>query len=68
MLIEGDGGMDLRRYKLTRKDRAWSLDSGVYRARLQSESRQNMGRMFWWLATEVMMKIIRVMLIQGDDV
>ena len=36
--------------------------------RIQSETsvRQNMTRMFWWLATEVMMKILRATLIQGD--
>jgi hypothetical protein len=29
-------------------------------------ARDNMGRTFWWLATEVMMKILRATLIQGD--
>jgi hypothetical protein len=41
---------------LARKDRTWIQEDTV----LQSETtvRQNMGRMLWWLATEVMVKIL----------
>ena len=38
------------------------------RIQIETTVRQNMGRTFWWLAPEVMMKILRATLIQGDDV
>jgi hypothetical protein len=44
-------------------DERWTMNDGRWRhgfKRIQSETtvRENMGRTFWWLATEVMEKIL----------
>jgi len=44
------------------------IECGFRRIQSDTTVRQNMGRMFWWLATRVMVNILRAeSLIQGDN-